>query len=161
MKKILIFIGGAGLLGYALYRYFSVQSALLKDFKYKILSVKVGRVSNREISFDVKIRFISDSSISATIKKIYLDVFVEGMNVGYISNENEFYIPAKGFSDMSLSFSFNPQVLLKGVISLTLSAVQKKDISFALKGAANVSSGFISVTVPVNYETTIKEYLST
>lgn len=159
MKKTLLFIGGIGALGYALYKYFKIQTDLLKNFEYKIVGIKIKKITKTELPFDLKIRFISKSSIDAKVSRIYLDVFVEGSNVGYVSENKEFLIPSNGSSDIDLAFSFNPQVILKNLSNIILSGLGKKDLAFGLKGFANVKSGFISTTIPIDYQTTIKDYL--
>jgi AAA+ superfamily predicted ATPase len=87
MKKGWIFAGiGVGLLGFGLYKYFQIQAKLLKDYEYKIIKIKPVKFTLAEATFEIVIRFISKSNIEATIKSLYLDVIVEGVNVGYIQS---------------------------------------------------------------------------
>lgn len=161
MRKVYIGLGVVGVLGlgYALFRYLKTQSLLLQDYTYKIVGVKIKKVSKNELTFDLVIRFFSKSDVEATVNNLYLDIFVEGTNVGFISETNSFVIPAKGNSDIPLEFSFNPQLVFKSALGLILTGVQKKDIAFGIKGKANIKSGFISTTIPIEYNSTVKAYI--
>ncbi len=159
VKKIILFVVGVGVLGFGLYRYFKSQAILLSDYTYEILSIKVKSLTKTQISFDLGFRFISKADISATVERLYLDVVAEGKNVGYIVEDKPFVIPANGYSDITLGFSFDPQLVLKNIVEILLNTTQKKDLNFAIKGYAKIKSGFVSTTIPIEYSTTIKQYL--
>lgn len=159
MKKVLLIVGGVSVLGYGLYKYFKTQADLLSAFDYKIIGINIKKFSLTNIAMDLKIRFISKSKIEAKVNTIYLDLFLEGKNVGYIRETNPFIIPANGSSDISLYISVNPQFVLKNFTDILLGISKNKDIKFATKGFASIKSGFIGATVPIDYETSLKEYL--
>jgi hypothetical protein len=159
MKKTLLFVGGISLLGFALYRYFKVQVEILKQFTWKVSALKIVKFTNTEIAIDITFLFSSSADIEAKIERLYLDILLEGKNVGFISENKGFIIPAHGSSSVPLHISINPQAILKDVVSLVLGVGKKKDIEFGLKGFANVKSGFISTTLPIEYKTSLKEYL--
>jgi LEA14-like dessication related protein len=159
MKKILLFIGGVSILGFGVYKYFKTQADLLSKFTYKIIGIKIKKFSLSELAMDLTIRFSSEADFEATIKRIYLDMFLGEKNVGYISQTKPFIIPARGTSDISLSISISPQLVLKNITDIVLGITQTKDAKFSVKGFANIKSGFISITLPLTYETGLKEYL--
>ncbi len=158
MKKLILFASGLGLAGFALYRYFKIQADLLSQYEYKILGISVKKATPTELSFDIKMRFISKSNIEANVQRIYLDVIVEGKNVGYVTQVEPFIIPANAFSDITLAFSFNPQVVMKNIVEIVLNSASKKDMQFGVNGFAKIKSGFIGATIPIKYDTTIKQY---
>lgn len=159
MKKALLIFGGLSLLGYGLYRYFKKQTNLLLDYQWKVSGFRVIKFSITEISIDVSILFTSKADIEAKINKIYLDLFVEGKNVGFVSEVKSFILPAKGTTTIPLLISINPQAIFKNIFDVSLGVAKSKDLRFKLEGYANVKSGFISTTLPIKYETTIKEYM--
>jgi len=159
MKKALLILGGLGLLGFGVYKYFKTQASLLKDFTWKIVGFKIRKITLSELSLDVTFLFTSKADIEATISKLYLDLFLEDTNVGFLTEEKSFLIPANGSANIPLFISINPQYVLKNLINVSLGIAKSKDISFRLKGYANIKSGFISTTLPIDYKTTIKEYL--
>lgn len=160
MNKGLVFGLGIAAVGVAAFIYIKKQVALLQEFQYKIIGLRVKKLTKDEISFDVKTRFFSKSAFEAKITKIYIDVFVEGVNAGYITENKELIIPAKGYSDIDLAFSFNPQVVLKNIVNIVLAGIGRKDLSLQFKGFASVKSGLIATTLKINYDTTLKNYLS-
>jgi hypothetical protein len=161
MKKALLIFGGIGVLGYGLYRYFKTQADLLNKFTWKISGIKVKKLSLNELALDITFLFTSVADIEAKVNRLYFDLYLEGKNVGFISQDEPFVIPARGSANIPLHISINPQFVLKNLINVTLGIGKTKDLRFKLDGFANVKSGFISTTLPIKYETTIKEYLAT
>ncbi len=159
MRKALLIFGGLSLLGVGLYRYFKKQSDIVKDFTWKVAGFGISKFSFTELSINISILFTSRADLEAKVNKLYLDVFVEGKNVGFISEERSFIIPARGSATIPLNISINPQAIFKNIFDVSLGVARSKDLRFKLDGFANIKSGFISTTVPVVYETTIKEYM--
>jgi hypothetical protein len=159
MKKALLIFGGLSVLGYGLYRYFKTQGDILKKFTWKVSGFRILKFSLNELSVDVDFIFTSEALIEAKVNRLYLDLFLDGKNVGYVSEDKPFIIPAKGSSKIPIHISINPQVVFKNIIDLTLGIAKNKDVVFKLNGFANIKSGFISTTIPITYETSIKEYL--
>jgi LEA14-like dessication related protein len=158
MKKALLYLGGFGLLGGALYMYFKKQANLLLQYKVDIVGVKFGKVTANSVDMVISVKFTSIADLEARVNKMYLDVAVEGANVGYVTNDKTFIIPAKGFSYIDLNITFNPKLILGNVVDIVIGVKKNKDINVDLNGFANVSSGILSTTIPIKYHTTIKEY---
>jgi LEA14-like dessication related protein len=158
MKKTLLYLAGFGLLGGALYMYFKKQAELLLQYKVDIVGVKFGKITANSVDMIISVKFTSIADLEAKVNKMYLDVAVEGANVGYVTNDKTFIIPAKGFSYIDLNITFNPKLILGNVVDIALGVKKNKDINVDLNGFANVSSGLLSTTIPIKYHTTIKEY---
>jgi len=159
MKKVLLAVGGLSLLGFGLYKYFKTQADLLSKFTWKIQGFKIRKFSLQELAIDITFLFTSVADLEAKIENLYLDLFLEGKNVGYIMEEKEFIIPAKGSSSIPIFVSINPQAIFKNIIDFTLNVAKNKDIRFKLEGFASVKSGFVKTTLPIKFETSLKEYL--
>ena len=159
MKKALLIFGGLSVLGYGLYRYFKKQTEIIKDFQWKVSGFNIAKLTLTELSINVSILFTSKADLEAKVNKLYLDVFVEGKNVGFVGEDKSFIIPANGSTTIPLHISINPQAIFRNIFDVTLLVAKSKDLRFKLDGYANINSGFISTTVPVTYETTIKEYM--
>lgn len=159
MKKTILYIACFSILAGTVYWYFKVQTALLKDFSYKIIGFGIQNITRNNLSFTLKFRFINQSSIEATVKKLYSDVYIEGKNVGFITESKEFIIPAKGSSDIDLYFSVQLNNVIYNLPDLIGAILTNKDLKFALKGTVTVKSGFIKTTIPIEYDNTVKKYL--
>lgn len=157
MKKVLILVG---VLGAAAFLFYRKQIGALMDYSYKIIGLKIKTVSKTNITFELKTRFFNKSLIEATVKEIYLDVFIEGVKSGYVTESKPFLIPSKGSSDIDLIFSFNPQLILKQVVSISLSGIKRKDILVNFEGYAKIGSGYlITTTLPIKFSESVKSYL--
>ncbi len=157
MKKVLILVG---VLGAAAFLFYRKQIGLLKDYGYKVIGLKIKTISKTNVTFELTTRFFNKSLIEATVKEIYLDVFIEGVKSGYVTETKPFLIPSRGSSDINLRFSFNPQLILKQVVSISLSGVKRKDILVNFDGWAKVSSGYlVQTTLPIKFSESVKSYL--
>jgi LEA14-like dessication related protein len=158
LKKILIF-GSIGAVLYGVYRFYKKQIGLLQNYDYKIIGAKINKVSLNQISFSTKVRFFNKSKIEVVVQKIFLDVFLEDTLTGFISDDKPFVVPSQGSSDIDLNMTFNPQSLLKNITNVILAGLKKKDLNFTLKGYANIRSGFVSTTLPINYSDRVGAYV--
>lgn len=158
--KTIYIVLGVGVISYALYRFYKKQfKVLTQDYDYKVIGAKIKSIKATEFSFDLKIRFFNKSKIEATINRLYMDVFFEDAKVGYLSESKPLLIPANGSSDIDLSLSFNPQLILKNIVGILFSGVKQKDLNFTLKGYANIRSGFISTTLPIEFKDKVSAYI--
>lgn len=158
LKTILI-ISGVGVLGYLAYSYFQKQLGLLKNYDYKIIGVKIKKLSLTNVVFDVQTRFFNKSKIEATIEKLYLKINVEGSTIGYVTENKSFVIPSQGSSDIDLQISTSPQDVAKNILGIVFGGVKRKDIKFTLEGYANIRSGFVRTTLPIEYNDVASEYV--
>lgn len=158
LKTILI-ISGVGALAYLGYKYFQKQVGLLENYDYKIIGVKIKNLSKSNLVFDIKTRFFNKSKIEATIEKIFIKIIVEGADVGYITENKSFLIPAQGSSDIDLQIAINPQDIAKNILGIVFGGVKKKDINFTMDGYANIRSGFVRTTLPIKYSDVVSSYL--
>jgi LEA14-like dessication related protein len=120
---------------------------------------KFRKLSGTQVTFDVTTRIFNKSNIEATVKKIYLEIFVQNTKVGFVTQEGQWNIPAKGSTDIQMKITVNPQLLLKNAAAVILSGAKQKDLNFTLQGYANVSSGFLSTTIPITYSDKVSAYL--
>jgi LEA14-like dessication related protein len=159
MKKALLIIGGLSVLGFGVYKYFKIQADLLSKYEWKIAGIKILKFNLTELAMQLTIRFTSKADLEAKIENIYLDLFLEGKNVGFVTETKPFIIPANGSSDVKLSVSINPQAVLKNITDIVLGVSKNKDIKLGINGYAKIKSGLFSATLPIVVETSLKEYL--
>jgi len=160
MKKTLLIIGGIGVLVFGLYKYFTYQAKKLLDFGWEFSGIKINKFSLTELNLVLTIRLISKADIEAKIEKLFLDLYLMGVRVGYLEEDKPFILPARGSSDIPLNISINPQIIFRNIIDVTLGVGKEKDVRFAFDGFAKIKSGIVITTLPIKYDTSIKKYLS-
>jgi len=161
-KKILIvsMLGGVAAFGYFLYAYAKKQAELLAKYDYKIVGFKIDNFDLQMIKGSISINFGSKSDVEVKIEQFILDFYFNGQKVGYLEDTTPFVIPAKGSTVIPFSYTLNPQLILGNVADIVAYAFRKKDASISVRGYAKLKSGFVKATLPISYDTTIKEILS-
>lgn len=158
-KRILLFTGGLSLLVLAIGTYLVKQKNLLKNFRWEMAGVQVTKFSLDNVSINFKIKFISDADLEAQVKALYLNIAMEGKNIGYITDIEPFIIPAHGFSYIDLNINFNPGLIFGNAVGIILAVTGNKDLTITYDGYATIKSGWISTTLPLNYSTSIKNLI--
>lgn len=153
-------VAGLGLFGYALFRYFKVQADLLKNFSYKILDFGIERADFQVVKGKLSVLFKSDADVEIVVKRFIVDFYLNGVRIGYIEDTNEFIVPARSQSIIPFQYTLNPQLVFGNAVNIISMALQTNDQIFEVDGYATLKSGFITVSLPINYKTTLKEILS-
>lgn len=159
MKKALTalaVIGGMSIFGFAIYKYFEKQIALLKQFTWKMIDFSVDTLDLQLIKGNIKFRFASTSDLEIVVSKFYLDLYVNDERVGYIEDTNTFIIPARGYTDIPFAYTLNPQLIIKNSVDIILLSTKLRDAVIKFNGYANIKSGFISTVVPVKTTCSVK-----
>jgi LEA14-like dessication related protein len=161
-KNIIIasIIGGVGIFAYSIYRYIKIQADLLQKFSYKIIGINFDKFDANLIKGNISVLFTSESDVEVVVKSFYLDFYLNGNRVGYIEEGTEFIVPSRSSTTIPLSFTLNPQLVFTNVVDLIEYTMKTKDASIYISGYAKLKSGFISVTLPIEYNTTLTELLS-
>lgn len=158
IRPILVF-GGLAVIGVALYRYYKKQVDFLKDITYQVIGFKVVSISLDKVSLDIKARIFNASNVEATVKEMYLDVLINGVKVGNVNEVKNIPILPSKTSDISFNFSFSPKLIGLNIVELVSSSVNSKDLILKLEGYVKMNSGFISASLPFEYENNLKSYL--
>lgn len=158
--KALLVLSGVGIIGYAVYRYYTKQIDFLKDFTYKVIGIKAISFKADNVTLEINTRITNNSNVEAKVTEIYLDAYLNRVAVGNITEVKDIYVKANGSSDFSFKFSFNPKIVLGNLINIVTLSVGTKDIMFAIDGYVRVESGFIKTTIPFEYENNLKSLIN-
>ena len=158
--KAILAVTGVGLIAYSIYRYITIQKDLISKYTYKIKGLKFKKIQKDVVEADLIIRFSSIADLEVKVKKFYVDFYVNEILVGNFEDIEEFTILANSSVDIPVTLKFNPQLIVSNIIDLTLLSFKIKDIAFSVHGFADVSSSFVSATIPVDYSSTFKEVMS-
>lgn len=154
-----LILGGIGVIGYALYRYYLRQINFLKDITYQVIGLNIRSISASQVSLDVTTRIYNASNVEAVVKEMYLDFFVNGVRVGNVNEVKDILILPSKTTDISFNFAFNPRLIGKNVVDILSQSVSAKDVVFDIKGYIRVKSAFITTSIPFEYQNNLKSLL--
>lgn len=157
--KSLVILSGLGVIGYALYRYYSKQIDFLKDITYQVVGFKIAKVSANNVSVDITNRIYNASNVEATVSELYLDFLLNDVRIGQVNEVKDIVIKPQQTTDVTYRFTFDPKLVIKNVVDLITFSVAAKDMTFVAKGYAKVKSAFLKTTIPFEYKNTLKNFL--
>lgn len=157
----LLFLAGAGVIGYSLYRYYMKQITFLKDITYQVVGLRIKSITASSVSMDLTTRIYNASNVEATVKEMYLDFFINGIKVGNVNEVKDILILPSRTTDVTFNFSFNPRLIGKNIKDLISLTIQAKDLNFDIKGYIKVKSSFLTPTIPFEYQNNLKNILNT
>jgi len=96
LKAILV-LSGLGVIGYAFYRYYSKQINFLADIQYQITGLQIVTLTADNVSIDVTSKIYNASNVEATVTEMYLDLLINGIKVGNVSEAKNILISPMAF----------------------------------------------------------------
>jgi LEA14-like dessication related protein len=157
--KSLVILSGLGVIGYALYRYYSKQIDFLKDITYQVVGFKIAKVSANNVSVDITNRIYNASNVEATVSELYLDFLLNDVRIGQVNEVKDIVIKPQQTTDVTYRFTFDPKLVIKNVVDLITFSVAAKDMTFVAQGYAKVKSSFLKTTIPFEYKNTLKNFI--
>lgn len=152
-------LGGVGVFAYALYAYAKKQASMLENYDYKIADFKIDTLDLQSVKGEISILFSSKSDVEVVIEEFYLDFYFNGEKVGYLEDATAFVLPAQGTTTIPLKYTLNPQLVFGNISDIISYTFNQKDAAISIRGYARLKSGFIKATLPIEYNTTIKEIM--
>jgi LEA14-like dessication related protein len=152
-------LGGVGVFAYALYAYAKKQASMLENYDYKIVDFKIDTLDLQSVKGEISILFSSKSDVEVVIEEFYLDFYFNGEKVGYLEDATPFVLPAQGSTIIPLKYTLNPQLVFGNISDIISYTFNQKDAGISIRGYARLKSGFIKATLPIEYNTTIKEIM--
>jgi LEA14-like dessication related protein len=157
--KALLIASGVGIIGYAIYRYYKKQVDLLANYTYKVVGVKIVSLTTDNVILDVNTRITNNSNVSATVTEIYLDAYLNGETVANINEVKDIFVKANGSSDFSFRLAISPKMVLGNIVNIVTLSAATKDLFLNLKGYVKIKSGFLSISLPFEYQNNIKSLI--
>lgn len=149
---------GAGV--FFVYKYYSNQVDGFKKMTYKLKSFQLGNYTAEQATVNMVLQIYNPTTFDAEVKDLYLDIKVNGQKLGYVQDNMPFTVLAKGYSpDINLNLTFSPKLLLGDIADLALAYLGSKDFTINLNGFIRVKSAFISLSVPFDYTTSLKQIM--
>ena len=151
---------GLGLLTYAIVSYSKRQKKLLENFDYEIVGGKLINLSFKEVEIELTFRFANNSDLEVVIKDFYIDIYINGTNVGFLSITEPFIIKAQGDNKVPIRATITPDINLSNILGVyAVGGKNYMDYSIQTLGYANIKSSFIQTKVPIDYTATLGYFI--
>jgi len=157
--KPLLVIGGIGIIGYALWKYYQKQVGFLQNITYQITRVNITSITKSKVTLAISAKIYNASNVQAVVKEMYLDFFINGVKVGNVTEIKDINIAPLQTSLVSFGFAFDPTVIGKNIVDLVSLSLKAKDVVFNLRGYVGVESSGIRATLPFEYENNLKNLI--
>lgn len=119
--------------------------------------VEPEELSMKAVRLKIHIPIENPNSFSFNIKKVDLDLFVNGRNVGKVNKLDKIKIPAKSKETYPVSFEITPKDALTNVLFL-VAEMQKRNPELEVKGTVTVSKFGIPKRIKVNHKQNIDKF---
>jgi len=120
----------------------------------RIDNLGVGKISGSEATLTADAVFYNPNNVKMKLRKVAIDVALEGKQIGSINQEMATKIPALSefIVPVNASFDLSNIGLLNGIMSI----LGGKKIDVHYEGFIKVSVHGYPVTVPINYDDEVK-----
>ncbi len=160
MKKAVIITSIVLVVGGGAYYYYTRQINMLENLEYKGTGLQIITMTEDLVVVTLRLRITSKSTLEAVITDLNLDFYLNDIKLANVVDDKKIVIPAKGYSDVDLKISFSPKEIRQDFVTLASYFIQTSDANIKLNGYAKVKSAFITLRLPFEYETTLREFMA-
>ncbi len=149
----------AGIIGIGVYLY--KQYDKLYNALYKISSATIHNLGLSNIRITVNIKLTNKSDFSAWIINQNYDIYVNGIFVVNVKNNNRIHLNAQGDTVLPLDIEFNPEKLLSAAgKNITALLTDRSKVVFLIKGNLSLEAGALKVqSFPFDMQYTLQEII--
>lgn len=151
IKKALI-IGGLGLFGFGLYRYFKYQVDLAMNYDYKIKKFEYLGVKGDDVNVSATIQITNNSNFQLTINSFDLDLFFEGKKFADVVSTQVVVIQPKTSFDIKGVGVINVNDLKTSLPVFVKDVFKQKPIDIEVEGQLKINFMKIDSTIVFNKE---------
>ena len=158
MIRGLLFLGGLGVAGYGIYRYYTKQISFLEDSDISLLNVNVVNQTKTNVTLRFNLQVVNKSEQEFTVKEFKSRLLFNGKFIGDVEapNVNKVIRPNGGKTLVSFDFSINSkQIGITDILTGLITNRLKSNLS--LLGRMKISKGFVTLDAPVDINYTLKE----
>lgn len=119
--------------------------------------VEPEELSMKAVRLKIFIPIDNPNTFSFNIKKVDLDLFVNGRNVGKVNKMEKIKIPAKSKDTYPVTFEIKPKDALTNVLFL-IGEIQKRNPELEVKGIVTVSKFGLPKRIKVNHKQNIDKF---
>ncbi len=125
----------------------------MPEFK-KVDDIKVGKVVGQEAILNANAYFYNPNDVKMTLRKVNIDVLLDGQKIGTINQSKKTKIGAKSDFTVPVDASFNLGDV--GMLKSIMSVLGGKKMKAQYKGYIKLTVHGVPIRVPVEYEEEIR-----
>ena len=149
MKKWL-FLGGLGLAGFGLYRYFKYQVSLALNYDYNIKNFHVLSVVDNNVNISVEFDITNKSNFEIVLNSYELDFYFKDVKFGStISNTPIKVLPNSSFT-VKANGTIDTKAIKESALSLANDIIKRKPINVQLSG--NMKVKFLGLNYTLKFD---------
>jgi LEA14-like dessication related protein len=148
VKKALI-IGGVGIAGYGLYRYFKYQVDLAMKYDYKIKNFKYLGINGNDVKVSATIQITNKSSFKLIVNSFDLDLYYEGKKFADVISTKPVTIEPNSSFDITGIGVINVNDIKVGLPQFLSDVLKQKPIEIEVIGQLKIN--FMNVNSTINF----------
>jgi LEA14-like dessication related protein len=148
VKKALI-IGGVGIAGYGLYRYFKYQVDLAMKYDYKIKNFKYLGINGNDVKVSATIQITNKSSFRLVVNSFDLDLYYEGKKFADVISTKPVTIEPNSSFDITGIGVINVNDIKVGLPQFLSDVLKQKPIEIEVLGQLKIN--FMNVNSTINF----------
>ena len=149
MKKWL-FLGGFGLAGFGLYRYFTYEVNQALNYDYNIKNFQVISVDGDNINISVEFDITNKSNFQITLNSYALDFFFKDVKFGSTVSSTPITILPNSKISIKANGIINTKSVKESALSLASDIISRKPINIQLSGDMKVK--FLGFNYTLNFD---------
>jgi LEA14-like dessication related protein len=157
MKKVLL-LGGIGLAGFGLYRYFKYQIDLALNYDYKIKNFKILSYDNEKINASIEIEVVNKSNFEILVNEYDLKISYKGKNFANAKKTTPFLVLPNNSFTLKTDGVINVKEAQVTILPFLADVLAKKPINFEVSGFIKVK--FIGINYTLNFNNDTFQYSS-
>lgn len=151
VKKALI-IGGVGLAGYSLYRYFKYQIDLAMKYDYKIKNFKYLGINGNDVKVSATIQITNKSNFKLIVNSFDLDLYYQGKKFADVISTKPITIEPNRSFDITGVGVINVNDIKEGLPSFLSAVAKQKPIKIEVEGDLKINFMNLNSTINFNKE---------
>jgi LEA14-like dessication related protein len=156
MKNSWLILGGVGVIGFALYRYFKSQVDLALQYDYNVKNLNVVSVEGDKVSVSVDFDITNKSNFEIIINSYELEFYFKDVYFGSSVSTNPIKILPNSKFTVKANGVIDSKAVKISALSLASDIWNRKPINIQLKG--NIRIKFIGISTTLNFDKENFEY---
>lgn len=164
--KTILWVAGTAVVITGAVLYVRNQAVKITESDVQVTGIRLISFEKNVITLEVTIVATNNSSVTATLQEIYMDVLLQNKKVGVVQFTadtsskdpaiNGFIAAKSKTAPIPILVNVNVEEIAGNIFGMLFGTVQSKNIVVQLDGYATIKKGMVSVNIPINYTEEIK-----